>query len=208
MQRAGDLMRLQIDGFTDADGNHGTAYSTDSGMSTHLEIRADGELVAETDNLPSGTVQLPAGDSRVEVEFDTENPQDWNRISTRTETTWTFASSSTPDGEVVTEPVLVPDYDVEVDLHNRVHAHGHRVGFDLDLAHAAGSTGAPISDVRLAASYDDGTSWQPARIARSRAGWHVVLPRGSGFVSLRLHAADTAGSVVDQTIVRAFDAVR
>ena len=42
-------------------------------------------------------------------------------------------------------------------------------------------------------------------VQRTSAGWHVVLPGGSGFVSLRLHAADTAGSAIDQTIIRAFD---
>ena len=101
MQRAGDRMRLMIEGFTDAEGSHGRAYSSDSGMRTHLEVRADGELVAETDNLPSGTVQLPPGDSRVTVRFTSQNPQDWTQLSTGTDTTWAFPSSTAPDGEVV-----------------------------------------------------------------------------------------------------------
>ena len=74
----------------------------------------------------------------------------------------------------------------------------------LDLTHAAGSSTAPIDHVALDASYDDGQTWRPARLTRSPDGGRdVALPRGSGFVSLRLHAADTVGSALDQTIVRA-----
>jgi hypothetical protein len=209
IQRAGDRMRVAIDGFTDAEGNHGQAFSTDSGMSTHLGIRADGALVAETDHLPYGTVTLPPGDSRAEVEFTADNPQAWTQLSTHTDTTWSFPTTTTAAGEVVTEPVILPDYDVAVDLHNRIHQRGHRpVAFDLGLAHPAGAADAPINQVTLNASFDDGQTWRPATVTRTDAGWHVVLPPGSGFVSLRLHAADAAGSAIDQTILRASYIVR
>ncbi|KRF12806.1 PA domain-containing protein [Nocardioides sp. Soil796] len=210
MERSGNQMRVAIDGFVDADGNHGTSYSTNSGMSTLLQIRADGELVGETDNLPSGVAVLPAGDSRVEVSFVADNPQPWAELSTHTESVWTFASTTVPAGEVVTQPVILADYDVDVDLRNRVLARGPRpVGFDVRLAHAPGAAASPISDVTVEASYDDGRTWRAAR-ATGRAGgrWHVELPRGTGHVSLRLHAADTAGSTLDQTIVRAWYVAR
>jgi hypothetical protein len=205
-QRSGDRLRAAIAGFVDADGNFGSSYSTDSGMSTLLQIRADDVLLGETDNLPSGIAQLPSGESTVEVSFRANNPQSWNQLSTHTENTWTFRSRTT-DGAVVTEPVILADYDVDVDLRNRVRALEHRrVAFDLNLAHAAGSTStAPIGDVTVEASYDDGLTWRPATVTDEGTGRHgVVLPRGTGFVSLRLHAADTAGSSLDQTIIRAW----
>jgi hypothetical protein len=205
-QRSGDRLRVAIAGFVDADGNFGSSYSTDSGMGTLLQIRADNVLVGETDNLPSGIAQLPAGESTVEVSFRADNPQAWNQLSTHTENTWTFRSLTT-GGAVVTEPVILSDYDVDVDLRNRVAAGKHgRVSFDLNLAHEAGSTSAaPIDDVTLEASYDDGQTWRPAAVTDDGAGRHgVVLPPGSGLVSLRLRAADTAGSSLDQTIIRAW----
>jgi hypothetical protein len=202
VQRDGDRMRIYLDGFTDADGNHGSAYSDVSGMATHLEVDADGTPVAETDNLPYGYAALPSGDSHVAIHFTTANPQSWNRLSTHTDTTWAFPSSTTT--EAVDAPVLVPDYDVPVDLRNRVEAgKKHRAAFDLAVAHADGSD-SPIDDLTLDASWDGGGTWIPASVTATGSGWHVVLPKGSGFVALRLHAADAAGSTVDQTVVRAF----
>lgn len=202
IQRSGDRMRIAIDGFVDADGNHGTAYSTDSGMSTLLQVHADGVLVAETDNLPSGIAAVPPGESEIEVSFATDNPQPWAQLSTHTETTWTFPSNTVGADQVVTEPVIVADYDADVDLRN--HLHGQRAEFDLHLSHVAGSLAAPITDVTVEASYDDGQTWRSGTLTDTGdGGYHVRLPRGGGFLSLRLHAADTAGSVLDQTVIRA-----
>ena len=202
IQRNADRMRIYLDGFTDAEGNHGSAYSDASGMATHLEVDADGTPVAETDNLPYGYAALPAGDSHVAIHFTTANPQSWNRLSTQTDTTWAFPSSTTT--EAVNAPVLVPDYDAPVDLRNRVETGKHgKAAFDLTIPHADGSD-APVDDVTLDASWDGGGTWISASVTATDSGWHVVLPKGTGFVSLRLHAADDAGSTVDQTVVRAF----
>jgi hypothetical protein len=105
--------------------------------------------------------------------------------------------------------VLLPGYDVGVDLRNRVRADRHgRVTFGLRLRHPDGTSPALSGTPSIDASYDDGTSWRAARITRDADGWRVELPAGSGPVSLRLHARDTGGSAVDQTLVRAFDVVR
>lgn len=204
IQRSADRLRVSIDGFVDADGNRGTSYSTDSGMSTLLQIRADGVVVGETANLPSGVAALPPGASTVEVSFVADNPQPWNQLSTHTETRWTFPSRTVPNGQVVTEPVILADYDADVDLRNRITAHGLSPEIDVNLTHAAGSLAAPIDDVTIEASYDDGRTWRAARLTDTGDGeYHVVLPRGRGFLSLRLQAEDAAGSLLDQTVVRA-----
>jgi PA domain len=208
VQRTGDLMRVAVDGFTDADGNHGTQYTHPSGVRTHLEIRADGALVGETDNLPSGTVRLPGGTSRVSISFTADNPQAWNELSTHTDTAWSFPSTTTAGGAVEIQPLLLPDYDVDVDLHNRLRADNRGgVTFDLRLRRPDGAASAPVRELSIDASYDDGATWRPAAVTGGADAWRVDLPAGSGPVSLRLHAEDTAGSAVDQTIVRAFDVV-
>ncbi|MFC7496583.1 MULTISPECIES: PA domain-containing protein [unclassified Nocardioides] len=193
-ERSGDRMRVNISGFVDADGNHGAPYTDDSGMRTHLVIRAGDTVVGETTARPQGTAQLPTGDSRVTIEFTSDNPQRWNQLSTHTETAWTFASRSVPVGEAAVQPAIIADYDVDVDLRNRTRSRT----FDLALTHLDGST-API-EVTVEASYDDGASWLPASVR----GHRVTLPRGDGFVSLRLHAADADGSELRQQVVRAW----
>ena len=161
IQRAGDLLHLMIDGFTDALGNHGLAYSDASGVSTHLEIRADGTVVAETDNYPGGTLTMPAGDSNTEVEFDMRNPQSWNRLSTHTDTTWSFPSTTTTNNEIVTEPVIEPSYDVKLDQRNRWQpVRSHKLAFDLRLWHVAGAADPRIGHVTLDGSYDRGHTWE------------------------------------------------
>ena len=193
-ERSGDRMRVYIAGFVDADGNHGAPYTDDSGMSTHLVVKAGDTIVGETTARPQGTVRLPAGDSRVSIAFTADNPQPWTQLSTHTETQWIFDSHSVPAGQAAVQPAILADYDVEVDLRNRTRTRT----FELTLSHLDGSD-API-DIAVEASYDDGRSWKPASVRGDR----VTLPRGDGFVSLRLHATDTAGSELHQRITRAW----
>jgi hypothetical protein len=207
IERAGDQMRVVLDGFTDADANHGLALTDvdGSGLTTHLSIDVDGQTVADEDFLPYRIVDLPSGQSDVAIRFTVDNDQSWNRLSTHTDTHWAFPSSSAPEDAPVAQPLLVPDYDVPVDLQNRVEAGKQgKAAFDLAIRHQAGSSDAPIDDVTLDASWDGGDAWIPAAVTTTDSGWHVVLPRGRGLVSLRLHAADQAGSSVDQAVVRAF----
>jgi hypothetical protein len=205
--RVGDRLQIVVDGFTDADGNHGLALTDidGSGLSTHLTVQADGQTVFEDDFIPARIVDVPAGDSLATIRFTVDNAESWNRLSTHTDTSWSFPTSTAPEEAPVTQPVLVPDYDVPVDLHNRlaVNRHGHGE-LDLAVRHQADSSASPVGDVTLDASWDDGQTWVPATLTRAGSRWHVLLPKGTGFVSLRLHAADDAGSSVDQTTVRAF----
>lgn len=201
MERWGDQLQVSIDGFIDADGNRGSSYTTDSGMSTLLRIWADDTVVGETTAYPSGVALVPAGDTRMTVEFTADNPQSWNQLSTHTQTRWTFDSPAVPEGEARLEPVIVADYDVDVDLRNR--ARGRNVA--LSLAYADGADPAAIDDVTLDASYDGGRTWRPAALSvRDDGTRRAVLPSGHGYVSLRLRAADAAGSSLDQQIVRAW----
>lgn len=205
VERSGDSLRIAINGFTDADGNSGRAHTDDSGMATQLRVTADGDVVAETNALPHGVATLPAGSSRVEIAFTADNPQPWASLSTHTETRWSFDSTTTADGAVVTEPLIMADYDLPVDLHNRVRTSGSLpAAFTLGLGHQDGADGAGITDARMAASFDDGQTWQQAALTRRGDRYRVVLPPGKGHVSLRLRATDTAGSELEQTIIRAF----
>ncbi len=205
VRREGDSLQLAMETFVDQDGNHGAGYS-EGDYATHLEIRADGTLVGETDNFPAGVAELPAGESTVELHFTTDNRQPWTELSTHTDSTWTFPSTTAPDDQVVVEPLLIPDYDVGVDLRNRVHPDpGQPVSFDLRLGRPEGSVPAQVQTVRVDASYDDGATWQEATVVEQGQGWRVSLPPGTGLVSLRLRADDAAGSAIDQTVIRAFD---
>jgi hypothetical protein len=55
-------------------------------------------------------------------------------------------------------------------------------------------------------SYDDGATWQPVHLVRSRDQWLAVVahPKDAKFVSLKAQANDASGNTVDQTIIRAY----
>ena len=128
------------------------------------------------------------------ISFTADNPQAWTQLSTSTETEWTFDSVPVPADQVAVQPAIVTDYDVDVDLRNRT----RNRHFRLELSHLDDSR-API-DVTVDASYDDGETWKRARLS----GQRVTLPRGDGFVSLRVRAHDDAGSELYQRIIRAW----
>ena len=207
VRRTGDVMKLNIEPFIDQDRNHGNGR-TQGDFACHFQVLADGVLIGETDNASSVTATLPAGPSTVDLRYTTDNPQPWVELSTRTDTTWTFVSDTAPGGQATVQPMLLPDYDVDVDLRNRLHSQpGAQVSFDLRLGQPDGAAQAPVQTVRVDASYDDGSTWQEANAVRAGSGWRVTLPSGTGYVSLRLRADDTAGSTVDQTVIRAFEVV-
>lgn len=204
IRRYRDLMLINIAGFVDADGNWGRARSTDTGMRTWLEVSVDGVSIGGTSGPPQGIARLPQGRSTVQIRFESENRQAWNELSTDTETVWTFPSMTTSSD--TTQPVILADYDdVDVDLHNRTDGHGRDTSFTLDLTHPEGAAASPITRARMSASYDDGRTWTPTSVTPTETGGYAVrLPPGKGFVSLRLHAEDSAGAVLDQTVIRAW----
>jgi hypothetical protein len=53
-------------------------------------------------------------------------------------------------------------------------------------------------------SFDDGTTWRPARVVADGSRWKVDLPAGTGYASLRATAVDAAGNSVTETITRAY----
>ena len=63
-----------------------------------------------------------------------------------------------------------------------------------------------LTTVTVEVSYDDGATWQKLRVFGSglERGAFVVHPRGAQFASLRAVVADSAGTTVEQTIIRAY----
>jgi hypothetical protein len=207
VERSGDLIRIDLNGVVDGAGNWGhTASDAGSGLATELRVLADGEYVGGTTARPSGIAAVPTDTSTIEVLFTTDNPQPWVELSSRTRTRWTFPTAPVAEGSVEAQSVLVAEYDVPVDLRNRVRPKaGQRAAFEVTIDHHADGSTAPVDTVEVEASYDDGRTWRPATVTTGTGGRHrVVLPRGSGLVSLRLHATDAGGSTLDQTIIGAF----
>jgi subtilisin family serine protease len=206
LQRSGNGMRVHMSGFVDAAGNFGNAGSSlfDHGLITQFRMFAGDEQIAETRFRPVGTIAVPAADTNYRIDYRVDNASPWAALSSRTSARWTFRSRTAPAGQVIIEPLITVDYDLDLDLYNQL-PKNRRAVIGLNLGHQTGASASPISTVSLDLSTDDGESWHPVALSDLGGGRYVaaIAPPG-GFVSLRLHAADRDGGTLSQEIVRAF----
>jgi hypothetical protein len=127
------------------------------------------------------------------------------RLSTQISAEWTFASAHV-DGETPAHlPLLAVRFAPNLDDHNAAPA-GKRFTIPIYLqrngSDTVGKVGRPAVDV----SYDDGRTWQPAKVARAGDCWQATVdhPAGAQFVSLRSKITDADGHTASQTVIRAY----
>lgn len=202
-RREGDRLRLSPQGFVDAQGNFGEAYTSqfEHGLKTDFRLYQGDTLLWQTNYLPSGSGDLPPEKATYRITYDVANEADWARLALRTRGEWTFTSEHT-DGTTVV-PLLLASFDAPVDLKNR--ASSRRIA--LTLRNQEGAEQHAIKDVSLEVSYDDGRTWTQARLrAKGERRYETTLGRApsSGFVSLRLRASDVRGDTVTQEVIRAY----
>ncbi|MGH3242595.1 MAG: PA domain-containing protein [Spirillospora sp.] len=201
--RDGDVIRFVHKGFADAGGNAGDAGTSPfpNGLSTDFRAYRDGELIMRAHDLPYGLVAVPPEEGEFRIEHEVENKALWARLSTRTRAVWTFRSQRT-SGPVAL-PLPLVGVDAPVDGRNRLR------GRDLTLTprHQQGAAKIPFRAMTVAASFDDGATWQDVQVRRSHDGsYRARLPRpphGAGTVSLRTHVEDVQANSLSQEIIRA-----
>jgi subtilisin family serine protease len=151
-------------------------------------------------------------------------------LAPRIRTVWTFTSGrpavharpagyTCPVGSLEEEagcafqPLLVPDYQLDLDLLNRAPAGGTHT-FEVAVAPHSGAAGGlvrPLLRLDLSYSTDGGQTWTRAGVRRDQLGdraevtvAHPPLAGTDGYVWLRLDARDATGNRVEQTIERAY----
>ncbi|TYB63962.1 S8 family serine peptidase [Nonomuraea sp. PA05] len=200
LRREGDKLRVSMQGFVDAGGNYGEAYTSlfEHGLKTDFRLYQGDALLWQTNYLPAGSGTLAPEKASYRIEYDVANESPWAKLSTRTRGVWTFASQR---GTAVI-PLLVASFDAPVDLTNQARSRT----LDVRVRHQEGADRSAIEDVSLEVSYDDGATWKPARLRdRGEGTYRATLDRArSGFVSLRLNASDVNGNTVTQEVIRAY----
>ena len=112
-------------------------------------------------------------------------------------------------GECSFEPLLFTHYSTSAGLDDVVPA-GEQATVNVTIGHQIGAAATPISSVTAQVSYDDGQTWQDVPATDTGKGVYQLqytqptLDKTNGFASLRIHAADDAGSSLSQTITRAY----
>ncbi|MGW5237716.1 S8 family serine peptidase [Monashia sp. NPDC004114] len=148
--------------------------------------------------------QVPAesGNYRIHAVFQSDPAF---TLSTLVDAEWTFESAHVADGELVHLPMTAVRFSPDLDIDNTAPA-GRLFTLPISLDRQVGAAPAKTQSLTVEASFDDGQTWQQLVVDRrgEMAVASVQHPTGSGFVSLRASATDTAGNTVRQTIIRAY----
>ncbi|TDD44974.1 hypothetical protein E1286_25315 [Nonomuraea terrae] len=122
-----------------------------------------------------------------------------------TRAAWTFTSEAPASGTAPV-PLLFIDYDLRLDLENTA-PRGLPYTFGVNVSQSQ-PQGPNVAAAKVWASFDDGVNWQELTVrggqGLSTVGVKHPARGGSGFVSLRVQAADTAGNTIEQTIIWAY----
>jgi hypothetical protein len=201
-RRAGDEIAIRGPSYYSDRANHLGHSFLESGTARLLR---NGELVGDSDSPSFAFFPVPpeASDYRLEVESTRGGD---SPLSTQVNLAWTFRSETVPEDGVAPLPLLAVRFTPALDANNAAPAGGFFV-IPLSVSRQNGATDAPLSSLRIEASYDRGITWHRALVARfGDEGLALVRhPRqGGGTVSLRARATDEDGNTVEQTILDAY----
>ncbi|HEX6356407.1 S8 family peptidase [Actinophytocola sp.] len=167
---------------------------------THL-LR-DGVEIGKNTNAGSGTfVNMAPGRAKYTLRA-TADPMEAG-LSTHINAEWTFTSEHVDDFTVI--PLLALRFAPNLDNHNAAPA-GKRFTIPLYAQRNGAPTPGPVDTPTVEVSYDDGKTWQPAKVTAHRDAWKATVnhPRDAEFVSLRSSITDADGNSQSQTIIRAY----
>ncbi|WP_203919136.1 S8 family peptidase [Rugosimonospora africana] len=198
--RQGDEIYATFDGYADGDGHVGWPYAmTNNDLALYKGDTLLGEFTGTFGHFGNWDVAAERTTYRLTYSYDLPGPY---RLSTRTESVWTFTTSADQQGalpltSIGFDPDLAPD-------------NSDRVGgmLTIPLTFAQQATAGRVKSAKVSVSFDDGATWVAAPTAE-KGGRYVATVRQpkdkSGFVSLRATAVDSKGNTVTTTVYRAYE---
>ena len=196
VSRSGDDLMLDMPGYSDGTGRGGWGATT---TSTATLFR-DGTKIGGTEWNRFNSLAMPAEDATYRLELHAERGAPF-ALSTRADIAWTFRSHRGETGTTTRLPVWTVRFAPQVDRFNAVPA-GAVQAVPVTVTPQPGAVVGDLSGLTVEASFDDGATWRRAAVKNGAA--LVPHPAGSGFVSLRAKASDSAGNTVEQTVIHAY----
>jgi subtilisin family serine protease len=197
--RSGDVICASIPLFSDRP-DHYSFSMTDALPS--LSLTRDGQQYVSIPN-PCGSAFPGVPPDEGSYRLATSATRRVFDLSTRVDVAWTFRSAFVPELQPL--PLLSVRFAPRLDDHNRAPS-GQRFSFPLHVGRHPDASYGTLDSLAVEVSYDDGQTWRPAGLSGSGDDRTVTVvhPDGPGHVSLRVHAGDTAGNGIDQTIIHAY----
>jgi hypothetical protein len=179
----------------------------DRPLTIRSRLYRDDVLVEEHQQDLSTPFPLTPDPATYRLEVDVDNPG--LALATATRTRWTFRSA-VPTTGTQPVPLLLVDYDLPLDGHNQRPATAPLV-VPFKIARQPTAPPAAITSANVWSSVNDGHTWHPTVVTPQPGGRFLALPKPTGprpqpgdLVSLKVRATDTAGSVIEETIQRAW----
>jgi len=198
--RTGDRIRVDLPLYGDRAGHAGSLVPTDSARTA---LYRDGELVGEFPWSGSGSFTVPPETAGYRLEVaDTRATGD---LTTAVSAQWTFRSGHADGDQPARLPLAAVRFTPRLDANNAAPA-GRTFELPVKVEGQPGAPAAPVAQLTVEVSYDDGATWSRAPLRTAGSGWIATVrhPRQDGYVSLRATATDTSGTGVTETIIHAY----
>jgi hypothetical protein len=198
--RLGDTVIVDVPIFSDAAGHPGGSLSD----SEHTTLWRNGKVVGESEYAGYGEFAVPPG--RADYRLVTSSKRSLTDLSTEVEASWTFRSRHVAGETPARLPLSVVRFTPQLRADNSAPA-GQGFVIPVRVQRQPGAPAARVEKLAVDVSYDGGKTWAKAKLVRTSAdGWSALLrhPTGSGHVSLRATARDTAGNTVTQRVIQAY----
>ncbi|HEX6355085.1 S8 family serine peptidase [Actinophytocola sp.] len=182
----------------------------------HLDTQGSaGEVIGSTQLLRDGEVlvdygapgwiggTMPPEEAVYTVRTTAERPP--GSLSTRIDAEWTFRSVHS-EAELPTPiPALTLRLAPNLDDHNAAPA-GKRFSFPFHAQRNGAVRPGAVNTPTVEISYDDGTTWQRARVTGQHGKWQAQVdhPRNARFASVRWSVSDADGNTAKATIIHAY----
>ena len=197
--RLGDRIVFSVPMATDQgrgrmDGTYGEGTTT---------LLRDGQVVGEYPY--SGLGGFDVGPERATYTVRTSMSRPAAVLSSQIDVEWTFASEHSDAPAPVALPMPALRFAPNLDGHNAAPA-GKRFTIPMYVQRNGTGEVGQVNTPAVEVSYDDGTTWQPAKVACDGGNWKATVnhPAGATFASLRSTVTDLDGNTERQTIIRAY----
>jgi hypothetical protein len=204
--RKGDYVSLDLAPYAATGTGQHLDDSSDFGVSGEVVLSAGGRVIDRTlDPLDIGFTVPSAAKRRYTLTVRTTRAVDWTALGTRSTVTWGFTSARPRGSTTSGLPLLTVRTGGAVDLNSTAPA-GHAFRIPLTVQRPTGAERSAVTRLTLQVSYDDGHTWKTVPVTRHGTTGSALLhhPSRTGYVSLRIRAADKAGNSVAQTVIRAY----
>ncbi|MFF3501856.1 S8 family serine peptidase [Streptomyces sp. NPDC003247] len=202
--RTGDEIDVTLPSWGDSGGDHVNYAAFGSTSTTQkTSLYRDGSLVAEGGAGVTAAVPAEKGAYRL-VHEATRTATAAFPYSTATRTEWTFTSATPRTADAGEQlPLVQVDYTLPTSADGKAAADASLL---VTPVHLEGGPNAALRTRQVELSYDDGATWTTARLTGRGDGTVSVrlhAPAPAQFLTLRVHAGDSRGNTVTQTVVRA-----